>query len=234
VETINSKYYYNFENGDIFRDGYNFVDYKNVFWPEWNGIAISGGTPADQTATTNNPAILPIRDGASANSGYCYYTGITGIDLGGGGDEFLTILSFSRTNGVVLRTGFGDTVTASNPADGAYIRLENGYLFGVLRNAASETLTTTSNQVSVDANKYFRLIGKVADDAASVTFWQLSTNGVGGYVTNWTDTITGTIPSGSARLTGLVTAVYHVAGGGGNELIRLDALGFKNGRVLER
>ena len=234
VSSINRSSYLNTENGDAFADGDNYGTFPEIFYPNWYGVALDSGSPGTQTGTTNNPSILPITSSASANSGYCYMSGLTSEDIAGGGKEFYTTIAIALTNSVVGRFGFQDTTTATEPADGAYIRLANGFVYGVLRNNSSETATTTSNQIAPSSTVFYRAMTRVNTDQASVTFWLLTATSPGVFTTNWTASVTNTLPSGSSRLTGHGIMAYHTAGSAGTTLILLDNLRKRNLNNLTR
>jgi len=231
---INSLDYYNIENGDAFSDGDSYGNFISIFYPNWYGFAIAGGSPGTQAGTTNNPSTLPITSSASANSGYAYLTGTTSEDIGGGGKEFLAIAAIAATNSVVARFGFQDSATDTESTDAAYVRLANGYVQGVLRNNSSETTTSTSNRIAPSSTTFYRIKTRVNTDQASVTFFLLSATSPGVFTTNWTASVTNTLPTGSSRLTGNGALAYHTAGSAGTTLIVLDSLGKRNLNILTR
>lgn len=225
---------YNVENGDSFSDGDNFGTYTEIFYPNWYGVAIAGGSPGSQVATTNNPSSLQLNASASANSGYAYLSGTTAEDIGSGGKEFFAIVAFPVTNAVIARIGFQDSTSDTEPTDGAYIRLANGYVYGVLRNNSSQTTTTTSNQIATSSTAFYRALTRVNTDQASVTYWLLSATAPGVYTTNWTASVTNTLPTGSSRLTGHGVEFHHTSGSAGTTIGILDAMSKRNTRLLTR
>lgn len=228
VETLNGDEVWSAYNGDIWAEGEGYGAYSDVFYPHWYGFAIASGLPLSQIATTNNPSVTPIGASANSNSGYSYAAGTTSEDIGGGGKLFIAKGAFSETNLVVGRCGFQDSVSATEPVDGAYLRWANGYLYGVLRNNSSETTTATSNLLAASSTTYYELRTRVNDDAASVTFYLRQATAPMVFTTVWTDSVTNTLPTGSSRLTGHGITVYRTTGSAGLGLFNLDALGKKN------
>lgn len=228
VDTLNGDEVFSVSSGDIWAEGSSYGTFSDIFYPGWFGYAIASGSPLSQIATTNNPSVLPLGASANSSSGYGYAAGTTSMDIGGGGHLFITKGAFSETNLVVGRSGFQDSVTSTEPVDGAYIRWANGYLYGVLRNNSSETVTATSNLLAASSSNYYELRTRVNTDAASVTFWLRQATAPGVFTTVWTDSVTNTLPTGSSRLTGHGMHVYRTTGSAGLGLFNLDALGLKN------
>lgn len=234
TEKINSLSYYSVENGDAFSDGDNFGTYTEIFYPNWYGIAIAGGSPGSQSATTNNPSTLQLNASASANSGYAYMSGTTAEDLGSGGKQFFAIVAFPVTNLVAARIGFQDSSSDAEPTDGAYVRMANGYVYGVLRNNSTETVTTTSNRMTASSTAFYRVGTTVNTDQASVRFWLLTATSPGVFTTNWTASVTNTLPTGTSRLTGHGVEFHHTSGSAGTTIGIVDALSKRNTRLLTR
>lgn len=128
---------------------------------------------------------------------------------------------------------FIDVFTGPDSNDGAYFRLNNGYIQGVLAKSASYTRTATSNLVSVAPTVYHRYVLRTSSDRSYVTFWDLTPSG-SGYVTNWTDSITNTLPTGTGELTGIGVVAINKATPSAINLIQLDAVGVRSLRILSR
>jgi len=230
--TINSLDYYNIENGDSFCDGDQWTGSAFIFFPTYVGSALASGTVDGIAATTNNPSYSSLAASASANSGWAYLTDASAIDIGGGGHRHFSTVSVAATNNIVYRSGFFDSATA--PVDGAYIRMVNGFAQGVLVNNSSETVTTSSNQMSISSTTFVRFVSQVNTDAASCTFFVLTPSTPGTWTTNWTASVTNTLPTGSSRLTGFGFAAYHTSGSSGTVIARLDNLSKRTLRILNR
>lgn len=140
----------------------------------------------------------------------------------------------SSTNLTVSRFGFLDVITTSESVDGAYLRLINGYLQGVVANNNSLSYTTTSNLVSPSTTQFYQLKVEILTDPTSVTFTQSSVDTSGVRTTNWTSTMTGvSLPSGAGRYTGMGVMSFFT-GTSITELMRLDAMSHRNTRRLFR
>jgi len=231
TSAINSRSYYTTENGDFWADGAHTSANANAF-PPLHSAAIASGTLATPAGTTNNPFIARFVSSTTTNSGwYVGSLGATGAYIiNGGGDEFTAILSIYATNQVNANWGFLDGFTHTDVTDGAYFRLENGFIQGVLANAGSYTRTATSNQAAIASTSFRRYVIKTSADATSVTFWDLSASGTG-YVTNWTDSITNTLPPGA---TGIGVVAVNRATPSAIDLISLDGVGKRITRYLVR
>jgi len=102
-----------------------------------------------------------------------------------------------------------------------------GYLRGVVYNNGSATYTTTSNLLTASTNSYYRAVTRCASDGTGASFFLLTATGPGTYTTNWTDTLTATLPSGASRATGAGIIVHDTVGSASKELVRVDALGHR-------
>jgi hypothetical protein len=234
VETINGRGYYNTERGDVWSDGLHWISSASIFSNPWGGSAINGGSITSQLGTTNNPGYATISAAASANSGWSFLSGGTALDISGRGPEFSSIQTITATNNVVWRSGFMDTSTTTEPSDAAYVRMENGWVYGVVSAAGSATLTTTSNQVSASSTQFRRVVTRCLPDGSGATFWLLTPTGPNTYTTNWTDTITASLPTGTSRVTGSGVLAYDTVGSAGKALINLDAVGLRFTEPLSR
>ena len=231
---INSLDYYNLQNGDFWAEGFHAGNTFHSFAPLLYGTPLASGSFSDVTSTTNNPFVAILTSSTTTNSGFSFDSGnIKARDIGGGNDEFVAILSLAATNRIEANWGFIDVFTGPDSNDGAYFRLNNGYIQGVLAKSASYTRTATSNLVSVAPTVYHRYVLRTSSDRSYVTFWDLTPSG-SGYVTNWTDSITNTLPTGTGELTGIGVVAINKATPSAINLIQLDAVGVRSLRILSR
>lgn len=226
--TINGGEYYNEENGDFWVDGFVASSGAAIFSYPFIGAALASGSVTQNSVggSTNNQAISSINASASANSGYGWTTSES-LDISGRGPQATGIVAFSSTNNVVGRCGYIDSVGAAESTDAAYIKWELGHLRGVVINNGSATYTSTSNLLATSSTTYYRLVTKCASDGTGATFWLLTATGPGTYTTNWTDSVTATLPSGASRATKCGIIVHNTAGSAGTELARVDAFGHR-------
>jgi regulation of enolase protein 1 (concanavalin A-like superfamily) len=231
---INSRPYYNQENGDFWADGFNRSSAANAFLPNLSGSAVASGSVSGVLISTNNPVAWTMASSTTTNSGYFYWNGhASTFDISGGGDELTFILAISNTNKIQGAWGFIDDFTHTESVDGAYIRMDNGFIHGVIANNSSYTRTTTSNQLAIASTTFHRYIIRVSEDASYVTFFDLSPSGTG-YTTNWTASVTNTLPSGSTRATSIGVVAINRDTPSAINLLSLDAVGKRNNRILPR
>lgn len=210
-------------NGDWWAEGI-----AGVILTPLTGTGISGGTTAsDSPADANHQSLVTLSSTTAANSGYGYITRTTERFLGGGGETFILIARLVNTNTHLGRFGFLDTITATDPVDGAYIALANGYVFGQTFSNSVGSVTVTSNQVNTTS--YYNLIVAMSEDAATVNFYLLSDAST----LVWADSITANVPNVLARTLG--TGLTTISTGTNTlSLTRIDAIGFVNSRTLAR
>ena len=234
TETINSRPYFNTANGDWWAEGGYRGIIANTFLPMLGGSAVASGSVGALYSPTNNPFVVGLWSSTTTNSGYYYHNGHASThDIGGGNEEFTAIISLSATNKVQGSWGFIDTFTQDESVDGVYFRMDNGYIQGVIANNSSYTRTATSNLTAIATDTYLRYVLRTSADASYVTFWILAPSGTG-YTTNWTDSVTNTLPKGSSRLTAIGVNVINRDTPSLIELIRLDAVGKRSLRVYPR
>lgn len=233
TERINSRSYHNQENGDFWAECHSLGVTANAFLPYLTGSAIAGGNADAIYTTANNPNTPAYSSSSTTNSGYTFNTSSSTYDIGGGSEELSFIISIAATNRIQASWGFIDNFTHTEPTDGAYFRLDNGYIRGALANNGSYTYTATSNITAIAATTFYRYRITTASDSASVNFAILVPSG-NGYTTNWTDSITNTIPTGSSRLTAIGVVAVNRATPSVIDMIRLDAVGKRNIRILSR
>lgn len=231
---INSRPYYNQDNGDFWADGFNRSSAANAFLPNLSGSAVASGSVSGVLISTNNPVAWTLASSTTTNSGYFYWNGhASTFDISGGGDELTFILAISNTNKIQGAWGFIDDFTHTESVDGAYIRMDNGFIHGVIANNSSYTRTATSNQLAIASTTFRRYVIRVAEDASYVTFFDLSPSGTG-YTTNWTASVTNTLPSGSTRATSIGVVAINRDTPSAINLLSLDAVGKRNNRILPR
>lgn len=230
ASNLNGVELYNDAAGDVWSDGHTTINSLVTFLPYGYGAALASGTSVSGTGTTNRPSIQRLRSSASANSGFSYYGSGEGIILGG--SEFTELLvTLCATNGTVVRFGFLDSVTTTEPTDGAYFELANGWLYGMTANNSSRTPSTSSNLVAISSTSPDRLRIRVNSAASSVNFQWVTATAPGVFTTNLNTDITSTIPTTRATSHGFV--VYNVPGGAADQLY-VDAAGLKFNRAQTR
>ncbi|TXH51539.1 MAG: hypothetical protein E6Q97_18235 [Desulfurellales bacterium] len=224
--TLRGKRLLNVQNGDVWSEGsFNGVGVLYGFYP-YVWTALASGAPIALNAETNHPWIETVQSSASANSGGCFTMGTTSFLLGGN-EVSLHIVNVRNTNSVVIRDGFLDSVTTSEPVDGAYLEIANGYLFGRTASNSSRTSTVTSNQVALAT--WYALEVEINASASAAIFRQYNDSGT----LLWSATNSVNIPTGSGRVTGNGIIGYYTTGGS-QDLYSVDALGIFFNRELNR
>jgi hypothetical protein len=230
TSSINGVEFYNDARGDVWSDGHTTINSLVTFFPYGYGAALASGTSVSGTGTTNRPSIQRLRSSASANSGYSYYGSGEGIILGG--SEFTELLvTLCATNGTVMRFGFLDSVTTTEPTDGAYFELANGWLYGMTASNSTRTVSASSNLVAISSTSPDRLRIRVNSTASSVNFQWVTATAPGVFTTNLNTDISATITTTRATSHGFV--VYNVPGGASDQLY-VDAVGLKFNRAQTR
>lgn len=178
--------------------------------PGWVGAAISSGTNVANTTDpekVNHPGIVTFRSSTTTNSGYQFSTEATQFHINGS-ETLVFIFKFldaSTLNTSVIRMGFQDVITTSNPVDGVYINV-TGMATKVLRGTcrSNSVETDTASSYTPTQNTWYRGTIIVNASATNVTF---RLQNVGGSVV-WEDYCVTNIPTGSGRYTGHAVVTF--------------------------
>lgn len=216
--------FYDVANGDFWSEGIGQTAAST--FPPLTGAAVSSGTLGAIDPTANNQSLWQISSASGANSGYGILSRATHMFLGGS-EASTIIVRFPATNTVVARGGLLDVVTATEPTDGVYWEVANGYIYGKSASNSVRSTTTTSNLL--DTTTYYRIRVAANSSASSVTFTLL--NGSGTQL--WTDSLSATLPITATRAFGvgivaISTSTNAIA------IANVDAIGFRNKRRLTR
>lgn len=201
-----------------------------IFWdfvgapPFMTALALASGASFPTTGTTNDPfALIAQTGGSSANSGHGYYTGASSYNVGGG--EFWEMGWYiQKTNNVGFRNGLLDVLSATAAAtDGIYLEQgTNGVYRGVCVANGSLTATASTYVPVEDPAIQYKGTWAVASPPTNVVFTLYTNN-----VSVWTDSISASIPTNSARMTGLGFFSWHGGTGSGTNLIKYGWFGFQ-------
>jgi len=155
---------------------------SSTFLP-WIGSAISSGTSAAITATSNHVGQVSVSSASGANSGYTYQIGSLAI-FNRPGDFSKFVWRPQNTNaGVREYLGFLDTGTSvTDPTDGVCLFRSNNIVYGKVLN--NSTLYQTSTSVNVESNTWYYGDMTILSDS-SVFFRLLAEDGS----TLWTNTL---------------------------------------------
>lgn len=231
TENVNGRPYYDPQNGDVWSDGYQAnTGVAAAFYP-WQGVAISSGTSAQDTAWTgsaNDPVRVTITSAAGANSGYAWTTTSSSFLLAGS-ESFNIGVYVHKTNSMVCRLGYLDAASAIEPTDGLYIEGSGGVLYGRSASSASRSSTPSVYVPEENSAISLRCVGSL-NAAGTIGTFTIYTNGVAA----WTDVVTNNIPTGAGRYTGHGVVAYYTPGGSGTNLMSVGWLGAKMNRSLSR
>ena len=173
---------------------------SSTFLP-WIGSAISSGTSAAITATSNHVGQVSVSSASGANSGYTYQIGSLAI-FNRPGDFSKFVWRPQNTNaGVREYLGFLDTGTSvTDPTDGVCLFRSNNIVYGKVLN--NSTLYQTSTSVNVESNTWYYGDMTILSDS-SVFFRLLAEDGS----TLWTNTLSCSVAV--TRGTGHGTHAYY-------------------------
>lgn len=222
--TYRGRRLFNPMNGDVWADGYGTISSAANYFNPLYGAALAAGT-VSASGTQDHPSYASISSSASANSGYGY----GGVNLYFEGSEIGTAIFYVvTTNNLVVKSGFQANVNAAAEAgNGAYCRIENGYIFG--RVVLNDVVTTSSTSNQVAASTWYTTETEINSDATSATFRLYNDSGT----LVWSDTITASLPTAYNRVTGFGVTAFQSTGAT-TALIYLDALGVQFNRKLTR
>lgn len=139
---------------------YNDFFYNNVasFYPFY-GVAISSGTFSVAGASANHPGVIRFTASTTANSGYRvqtanqFYLTPASVPF----VRFYFVFLPSSNTGSLVRAGFHDGTTSTQPANGAYIEYNGSapYIRAVLSVAGTHTY---SNSITASYNTWYKLM----------------------------------------------------------------------------
>lgn len=216
--------FYDIGNGDFWAEGIGTVA-ASAFSPLL-GAAVSSGTLGAIDPTADNHSVWAIGSTTAANTGYSFLSRATHLYLAGG-ERTSTVIRFVATNTVIARGGFLDVVTATEPTDGAYWEVANGYMFGRTSSNSVRSTTTTSNLL--DPTLYYRINTIVNTNASLATFELRSAAGS----VVWTESLSANLPITAARAFGVGLVVLSTSTNT-LSMANLDGIGFRNKRRLVR
>jgi hypothetical protein len=230
VGSVNSKLFYNPANGDIWSDGLAAGGAIATAFTPYYGYAINSGTAANDTTgvDVNDPYRALISSSSSSDSGYKFQTSANSYWLAGG-ELSESGVYITKTNNIVIRWGFLDSLSATEPVDGVYFELENGNLYGKTASNNSRTSTSSVYVPVEDSTIIVRGLVELNSDATLATF-TIYTNSVQA----WQDTVAANIPTGSGRVTGSGAFGIHTGTGAGTNICYLGWIGTGNTRTLQR
>ena len=163
------------------------------------GAAIGSGTNVVFATTAPHPGVVAISDTTTAGGGYRYGCTATGNMLIAGGETFEFIF---QTNGIRntqdIRVGWADTATGTAlPVDGVWLNLTNvaGAANWTGATASNSVRRTTASKFAGAAGTWYR--GTIAINAAGTLVTYTIYNEAG--VSQWTDTLSTSIPTGAGR-----------------------------------
>ena len=163
------------------------------------GVAIGSGTNVVFATTAPHPGVVAISDSTTAGGGYRYGCTATGNMLIAGGETFEFIF---QTNGIRntqdIRVGWADTATGTAlPVDGVWLNLTNvaGAANWTGATASNSVYRTTASKFAGSAGTWYR--GTIVINAAGILVTYTIYNEAG--VSQWTDTLSTSIPTGAGR-----------------------------------
>jgi hypothetical protein len=215
----------------MWSDGYQVLVGLTAAFEPWSGASVNSGTANNDTAFTglaNDPMRIIWASASGANSGSSLSVDARTFLVAGGEQSVHTVYIY-KTNATVLRVGYLDVFSNTEPTDGVYLEMVGGVIYGKTSSNSSRTETVSRYTVSENSTLPLGLHSLVNSNASSVTF-AVYTNGVSA----WTDTVTNNIPTGAGRYTGHGAVAYHTGSGAGTNIIAIGALGALQNRVLLR
>jgi hypothetical protein len=167
--------------------------------PGFLGVVISSGSVGAVATTVNHPGAIYMRDSTTGAGGYRYGCAGTGTQLIGGGETFEVVfqpVGVRTTQGAQI--GWSDTAAANTlPVDGIWFNISGTGAAIVLKGATSSNSArsyTGTSYTPTAATWYHGTIG-VNTAGTLVTYTIYNEAGV----SQWTDTVSGTIPTGAGR-----------------------------------
>ncbi len=165
-----------------------------------NGGAVALGSSAGIYVAGLN-GIIRVRNTTSADAGAQYISDTAAIVLTGDESWGATWYSQSTNLGIRLRVGLQDSKTTTAPVDGIYAeQIDNALRFLVVANSITNAGATTFVMAS---NMICRATAQLTGTNSVLV--SLTTNGVAAF----SETITGGIPAGVDRSTGVGIIAYH-------------------------
>lgn len=166
--------------------------------PPFTFTAVSSGTSAANITNINasHPGIIRLTSSTTANGGFRVYTDITGIQIGGG-EEYVCIFAPVNFTTTTFRAGFFDATTSVDAADGIYFEYSTSGAL-MFKTASNSARTTSATLATLSLNTWYKIKLVVNSNATSATGYLYDAAGA----LLGSETITTTIPTGSARVTG--------------------------------
>lgn len=200
------------------------------------GAANGSGTAAISTlVSAAHPGVVLLSDSTTANGGYYFMSHVSAFLLAGGESSewvFNLDTGMARTTAVV-RMGFHDqSVTSSEPTDGAWINIVgDGTKATISGKTANNTSTsTTSSTYTADLSTWYRCVVSLNSNATAVSFYLYNASGT----QLWTDTLSANIPTGASRQTGWGVIAGQSTTDAAAPIIHLDYCNMTIDRTLVR
>lgn len=187
-------------------------------------VAIAGGTYANRAAVKNHPGLVAcIAHATNANSGALHATGAA--VLLSGNEICECVFQFNVLTNAVAFIGFGDTFSAAQPTDGAYLKLSGGIIVGETSNNSTRSVTNSS--FTPQLNTWYHSVIYLNDDATQAIFQIYDENGN----VLWGDIISTNIPTTPGRDTCIEVVSYVTVSPGAVDLLTVDwlAMGYLKG-----
>ncbi len=199
----------------------NFMYPDTYSNPPWYGFGIGSpaGTCAGKAAEAGHPGIVTSRCATGAGTGYYWQTSGTSILISG--NEILeSIFRIDNTSTkFVHRIGFHDSVTLTEPVDGAWIDITGTVLIG--RSMSNSAGTNTSSNYTCANSTWYR--GKVIVNSGATRVDYYLYDMAGSLL--WTDNVQANIPTAAGRETRSgVLSVSNAACGVANGIFDNDYL----------
>lgn len=199
-------------------------------FPAWSGsgFGTTVGTISPLAGEVNHPGIVNLISSVAANSGYYFFTTITGFLLAGGETTEIIFKTRDITANTYVRMGFSDVAgLVTTPTDGVYININGETLDG--RTVSNSVSSTTGTAYTLLDETWYRLKIILNSDATRVDFYLYNEAGI----ELWTDFLTTNIPTTTGRQTGHGITAYF-AGTTATGLISIDYMNLYIDRNLTR
>ena len=200
------------------------------------GAALSSGTVAAGTTTSEHMGVISISDSTSANGGYKYLTDLTSFLLKGGEKaEFVFSLGAgaARTTAHV-RLGFQDGATIdATVADGVWLDIVGDETKATISGEANDNtgVATTDTTLTAELATWYRATIELNADATEASF-AVRTCADGLQV--WGNTVTTKIPTGAGRFCGFGIIAGETTTDAAAVILNLDYANMSIGRTLVR
>lgn len=212
----------------------DFYDASTNAIPGLLGVAISSGTVAAVGTTAAHPGVIAMKDSTTVAGGYKY--GCTGAQLIAGGESFEVIFQTVSTSksGTGRKMGWLDTAAGNTlPVDGIWFNISESSA-GVMTlygNTSSNNVRKGTLTAYTPASAtWYRGIITINSAANLVTYTIYNEAGV----SQWTDTVAASIPTGAGRDTAPCLIVAESTTAAGADLLRLDYVSWSILKVLTR